>query len=64
MVGPTTTAPSTALLAAAEPNLVAVPAQRTPRGLATTGLDIAVTGRDSDIEYDALASGGFMSPFG
>jgi competence protein ComEC len=64
VVGPTTTAPSTALLAAAGPTLVAVPAQRTPRGLGTTGLDIAVTGRDSDIEYDALASGGFMSPFG
>jgi len=64
VVGPTTTAPSTALLAAAGPNLVAVPAQRTPRGLGTTGLDIAVTGGDSDIEYDALTSGGFMSPFG
>ena len=64
LVGPTTTAPSSALLAAARPTLVAVPAKRTPPGLAATGLEIAVSGRDSDLEYDALASGGFAGPTG
>ena len=64
LVGPTTTAASAALLSAARPTLVAVPAKRTPPGLGATGLDIAVTGRDSDLEYDALAAGGFANPIG
>jgi competence protein ComEC len=64
LVGPTTTAASAALLSAARPTLVAVPAKRTPPGLGATGLEIAVTGRDSDLEYDALASGGFANPTG
>ncbi len=64
LVGPTTTAPSAALLSAARPALVAVPATRTPPGLGATGLDIAVTGRDRDLEYDALATGGFASGAG
>ncbi|MGH7722085.1 MAG: ComEC/Rec2 family competence protein [Candidatus Dormibacteria bacterium] len=62
LVGPSTTAPSAALLAAARPALLAVPARRTPPGLGATGLEVAVTGRDSDLEYDALAIGGFASP--
>jgi competence protein ComEC len=64
VVGPTTTAASSALLAAALPTLVAVPAKRTPPALGATGLEIAVTGRDSDLEYDGLAAGGFASPIG
>jgi competence protein ComEC len=64
LVGPTTTSPSAALFAVARPTLVAVPAKRTPPGLGATGLDIAVTGRDSDLVYDALASGGFAGPTG
>jgi len=64
LVGPTTTAPSSALLAAARPTLVAVPARRTPPGLGGTGLAIAVTGRDSDLLYDALSSGGFTTATG
>jgi beta-lactamase superfamily II metal-dependent hydrolase len=64
LIGPTTTAASAALLSAARPTLMAVPATRTPPGLGATGLNIAVTGRDSDLEYDALASGGFADPTG
>jgi competence protein ComEC len=64
LVGPTTTAPSAALLAVARPSLVAVPAARTPPGLGATGLDISVTGRDGDLDYDALAAGGFTSASG
>jgi competence protein ComEC len=64
LVGPTTTAASAALLSAARPTLVAIPAKRTPPGLGATGLKIAVTGRDSDLEYDALAWGGFADPTG
>ncbi len=63
LVGPTTTAPSAALLAAVGPDLLAVPANRTPPGLGAIP-DLAVTGRDSDLEYDALSSGGFASPTG
>ncbi|HWF57541.1 MAG TPA: ComEC/Rec2 family competence protein [Candidatus Dormibacteraeota bacterium] len=62
LVGPTTTAASAALLSAARPTLLAVPAKRTPPGLGGTGLEVAVTGRDSDLEYDAMASGGFANP--
>jgi competence protein ComEC len=64
LVGPTTTAPSAALLAAARPSLVAVPARRTPPGLAATGLTIAVTGRDGDLEFDAVEGGGFAGAAG
>ena len=64
LVAPTTTAPSAALLAAVQPALVAVPAKRSPPGLGALGLDAAVTGRDSDIEYDALPAGGFTSDAG
>lgn len=59
LVGPTTTAPDGALLAAVRPSLVAVPALRVPPGLGGLGLSVAVTGRDSDLEYDGQPSGGF-----
>lgn len=59
LVGPTTTAPSLALVQAARPLLLAVPAKRTPPGVAALGVPAAVTGRDSDLEYDALPAGGF-----
>jgi hypothetical protein len=61
LVGPTTTAPSAALLQEARPALVAVPAKRTPPGLGATGLAVAVTGRDSDLEYDAGPAGGLVA---
>jgi beta-lactamase superfamily II metal-dependent hydrolase len=61
LVGPTTTAASAALLDAVRPMLVAIPAKRPPL-MTPTGLDVSVTGRDSDLAYDALPSGGFLSP--
>lgn len=64
LVGPTTTAPSPALLAATGAAMVAVPARRAPPGLAATGLPVAVTGHDSDVGYDADPSGGFIDPTG
>ncbi|MDQ6846742.1 MAG: ComEC/Rec2 family competence protein [Candidatus Dormibacteraeota bacterium] len=64
LVAPTSTAPSSALLAAVRPDLVAVPAKRNPPGLNALGLDVAVTGTDSDIEYDAVPDGGFAHPGG
>jgi competence protein ComEC len=64
LVAPTTTAPSAALIAAARPALVAVPAKRRPPGLGALGLAVAVTGADSDLEYDALPAGGFANPIG
>ena len=62
LVGPTTTAPSAALVAAVQPLLVAVPARRSPPGLGSIGVQPAVTGRDGDLVYDALPSGGYMNP--
>jgi competence protein ComEC len=64
LVGPTTTAPSAALLAAALPAHVAVPAKRIPPGLGGVGIEVTVTGRDSDIAYSALTSGGFANDTG
>jgi competence protein ComEC len=64
LVTPTTTAPSAALLAAVRPALLAVPARRSPPGLGAVGLPTAITGTDSDLEYDALAAGGFADPAG
>jgi DNA uptake protein ComE-like DNA-binding protein len=64
LVAPTTTAPSAALVAAARPALVAAPAKRSPPGLGALGLEVAITGRDSDLEYDALPDGGFANPIG
>ena len=64
LVAPTTTAPSADLLAAVRPSLLAVPAKRIPPGLGGLGLDIAVTGRDRDINYSAVASGGFANDTG
>jgi competence protein ComEC len=61
LVAPTTTAPSADLLAAVRPSLVAVPAKRTPPGVGGLGLDVTVTGRDSDIDYSAVTSGGFAN---
>jgi hypothetical protein len=46
------------------PSLLAVPAKRIPPGLGGLGLDITVTGRDSDVGYTALASGGFANDGG
>ena len=59
-----TTAPSTDLLVAVLPAHVAVPATRTPPGLAGLGLEVTVTGRDSDIAYSALPAGGFVNDTG
>jgi competence protein ComEC len=64
LVTATTTAPSADLLAAVRPSLLAVPAKRIPPGLGGLGLDITVTGRDSDVGYTALASGGFANDGG
>ncbi|HEY7927231.1 MAG TPA: ComEC/Rec2 family competence protein [Candidatus Dormibacteraeota bacterium] len=64
LVAPTTTAPSADLLAAVQPGLIAVPAKRTPPGLAGLGLDVSLTGRDSDIEFSTLSSGGFANDTG
>jgi beta-lactamase superfamily II metal-dependent hydrolase len=64
LVGPTTTAPSADLLAAVLPAHVAVPAKRTPPGLGGLGLEVTVTGRDSDIAYSALPAGGFVNDTG
>ena len=64
LVAPTSTAPSSALLAAVRPDVVAVPAKRSPPGLNALSLGIAITGRDSDIEYDAAPGGGFAGPGG
>ena len=64
LVSAPTTAPSAAFLAAVRPVLIAVPAKRRPPGLGTVNADIAVTGRDSDLDYDALPTGGFASPTG
>lgn len=64
LVAPTTIAPSADLVEAARPSLVAVPARRTPPGLGGLGLDVTVTGRDSDIDYSALTSGGFANDTG
>ncbi len=62
LVAPTTTAPSAALLAAVRPALLAVPARRSPPGLGAVGLPTALTGAGSDLEYDALPTGGFADP--
>jgi competence protein ComEC len=64
LVGPTTTAPSADLLSAVLPAHVAVPAKRIPPGLSGLGLEVSVTGRDSDIAYSALPSGGFANDTG
>ena len=65
LVGPTTTAPSAMLLAAVRPSLIAVPARRSPPGLGTAGVTVAVTGHDGDLPYIAAqAVGGFTSPGG
>ncbi|MEO8898612.1 MAG: ComEC/Rec2 family competence protein, partial [Candidatus Dormibacter sp.] len=61
LVGPTTTAPSAALLAAVLPAHIAVPAKRIPPGLGGVGPEVTVTGRDSDIAYSALILGGFAN---
>jgi competence protein ComEC len=61
LVGPCTTAPSAALIAAVRPMLVAVPARRSPPGLAAIVAQVAVTGRDGDLVYDATPEGGFVS---
>lgn len=62
LVAPTTTAPSAALLAAVSPAMIAVPAARTPPGLGRSGLDVSVTGRDSDLEYAAAGDGQWTVP--
>jgi competence protein ComEC len=62
LVAPTTTAPSAALLAAVSPAVIAVPAARTPPGLGRSGLDVSVTGRDSDLEYAAAGDGQWTVP--
>jgi beta-lactamase superfamily II metal-dependent hydrolase len=64
LVAPTTTAPSLALIGAVRPELVAVPAKRSPPGVGGLGLDVAVTGRDSDLGYVALGTGGFAGELG
>ncbi|MBJ7607948.1 MAG: ComEC/Rec2 family competence protein [Candidatus Dormibacteraeota bacterium] len=64
LVAPVTSAPSAALIGVVHPQLVAVPAKRAPPGLAGFGLEVALTGRDSDIEYVAVASGGFTTNAG
>jgi competence protein ComEC len=64
LVAPTTTAPSTALVGVVRPQLVAVPARRVPPGVNGLGLDVAVTGRDSDLVYSAIEGGGFASDLG
>lgn len=61
LVGPSTTAPSTELVAAVRPALLAVPARRLPPGVGALHLDVAVTGRDSDLVYVAGAGGGFST---
>lgn len=60
LVTPTTTAPSLALVGAVRPMFLAVPAARTPPGLAALGLPVAITGRDSDLVYAAADTGGFV----
>lgn len=64
LIGPTTTAPDAQLLAAVAPSLVAVPALRPPPGLRGIDVPVDVTGRDSDLEYAARASGGFAPATG
>ncbi|MDQ6856621.1 MAG: ComEC/Rec2 family competence protein [Candidatus Dormibacteraeota bacterium] len=64
LVGPVTTAPSAALVAAVQPALVAVPARRSPPGLGSISAQFAVTGRDGDLVYDALPTGGYADPTG
>ena len=62
LVAPTTTAPTPGLLAAVQPRLVCVPARRSPPGLGTVDVPLAVTGRDGDLVYDALPAGAFADP--
>jgi hypothetical protein len=64
LIGPSTTAPSAALIAAVRPTLVAAPARRGPPGLAAIMAQVAVTGHDGDLVYDAAPAGGFVSPLG
>ena len=64
LVAPTTTSPSADLAAAVRPSLVAVPARRSPPGLASIDAPLAVTGRDGDLVYDALTGGGYANPLG
>ena len=61
LVAPTTTAPTAGMMAAVGPTLLAVPARRNPPGVARLGLEVAVTGRDSDLVYTAVPTGGFSS---
>ncbi len=64
LVGPTTTAPSAALVAAASPLVVAVPARRNPPGRGAVNAVVAVTGHDGDLVFDALPAGGYANSVG
>ncbi|MHB8719518.1 MAG: ComEC/Rec2 family competence protein [Candidatus Dormibacteria bacterium] len=63
VVGPPAIALDPALLAAARPSLVAVPALRLPPGTAALGVPVDVTGRDGDLEYDTGSSGMWRQPW-
>jgi competence protein ComEC len=61
LVAPTAAAPTPALLRAVSPSAIAVPARRLPAGLAADD-QVALTGRDGDLTYEALLDPAGWSP--